>query len=612
MTKADERWVDAIWRRGLAPEPQITVSEWADQNRILPATASEPGPWRTSRTPYLRDIMDALSVSSGIERVVLQKSAQVGASEAALNFLGYVIGNAPGVAMCVMPTTESSKRNVRMRFDPLVDACTALNALVVPAKSRTPGNTDAFKKFPGGMIAFTGANSGVGLRSTPARYVVCDEVDGFPADVDGEGDPVSLAIMRTVTFKGRRKIFLLSTPTIEGHSRIQKAFEEGDQRRYFCPCPLCGSFQTLRWAQVRWPGDDRKRAFYVCEHCGEAIHERHKAAMVAQGEWRATAEGDGRTASFHISSLYSPFVSWGEVAVEHGLAHKDPARLQTWVNCSLGECWEDRAAQLPEPARLMARAESWGDHVPDEVVCVTAGVDVQMDRLELEIVGWGRGEESWSLEYHALPGNPAEGDVWLRLDELLLRRRPHRVLGAVPVSACCVDSGNWSKLVYQFTGPRFHRRIFATKGSSDPAAPIWPRRPSRPKTGREAALFVVGSTAAKEVVVSRLSLDEPGPGFMHFPPRDLDWFAMLTAERPIRRFERGVAKRVWTKAPSARNEALDARCYALAALHALRSYGFDLDREADRVAALPRAGASSRPAEPARPSVMRSRWMDGG
>lgn len=607
MTEAI-KLLDVVWRKGMAPEPQLLVSEWADAHRILPPTAAEPGHWRTSRTPYLREIMDCLSVASPIERVVLMKSAQVGATEAALNFAGYVIVNAPGVLLYVMPTTESARRNVRLRVDPLIESSPIINALVVPAKSRDPGNTDSLKRFPGGQLSFTGANSGVGLRSTPARYVVCDEVDGFPTDVDAEGDPVSLAIMRTVTFRGRRKIFLLSTPTIEGVSRIQKAFEEGDQRRFFVPCPHCGTFQTLRWSQVRWPGEDRKRAFYTCEHCGEAIHERHKAAMVAQGEWGATAQGDGRTASFHISALYSPFVSWGEVAVEHGLAHKDPARLQTWVNCSLGECWEDRAAQLPEPARLMARAESWGDVAPDDVVCVTAGVDVQQDRLELEIVGWGRGEESWSLEYHALSGNPAEPDVWQRLDELLLRRRTHRVLGAVPVSATCVDSGHWSKMVYAFTGQRFHRRIFATKGSSDPSAPIWPRRPSKPK-GRESALFITGSTAAKEITVSRLSLGEPGPGYMHFPARDLDWFSMLTAERPIRRFERGVAKRVWIKSPSARNEALDCRCYALAALHALRSYGFDLDREADSVSSL--RGADTRAAKSARASITRSQWITG-
>lgn len=257
--------------------------------------------------------------------------------------------------------------------------------------------------------------------------------------------------------------------------------------------------------------------------------------------------------------------------------------MQAWTNCSLGECWEDRAGTLPEPGRLMARGEHWGDFVPDAVVIIVAGVDVQMDRLEVEIVGFGKGEESWSLEYHNLPGNPAEPDVWLRLDEVLARKRVSRSRGHMSVQATCVDSGNWSKNVYDFCGPRFHRRIFAIKGSSDPRAPIWPRRPSRPKD-RESALFVVGAVAAKEITVARFGVENPGPGFCHFPAdRDYDFYEMLLAEKPVRKFVRGVPIRIWVKAPHARNEALDCRVYSLCALHALRSYGFDLDRAAERV-----------------------------
>jgi phage terminase large subunit GpA-like protein len=225
-----------------------------------------------------------------------------------------------------------------LRVDPLIDSTPELAALVTRRHSRQAGNTDSLKVFPGGQLSFVGANSAVGLRSTPARYIVCDEVDAFPADADGEGDPISLAIRRTVTFRGRRKIFLLSTPTFEGTSRIAAAFAEGDQRRYFVPCPHCGALQFLKWAQVKWPGDDRAKAFYVCEACGESISERHKGAMVAAGKWMATVESDGKTASFHLSSLYSPFVSWGEIRLEHEACSRDPARLQTWTNCSLGEC----------------------------------------------------------------------------------------------------------------------------------------------------------------------------------------------------------------------------------------------------------------------------------
>lgn len=600
-----DTWADDIWRRGLAPEPPLLVSTWADVHRMLPETASEPGPWRTDRTPYLRDVMDALSASSPIERVVFMKGAQLGATEAGLNWVGYIIANAPGLMLYVMPTTESARRNVRTRIDPLIESTPAVHDRVTKARSRDPGNTATLKSFAGGQIAFVGANSAVGLRSTPARYLFLDEVDGFPHDADGEGDPIALAVQRTVTFRGRRKIFMVSTPTIEGASRIAKAFDESDKRLFFVPCPHCGAFQSLRWPQVRWEAGHRGGAWYQCEHCGDPIYERQKPRMLEQGEWRASAAGDGRTAGFHLSALYSPFETWSEIAVEHGAVYRDPPRLQAWTNLKLGEPFEDRAAQIPEPARLMARAESWGAAVPDGVVLLTAGVDVQQDRIEIEIVGWGRGEESWSLEYEALAGNPAEPDIWLRLDAMLAGARRRRDGRMMHIAAAAVDSGNWSKHVYEFCTPRHARRIWATKGSSIRSAPLWPRRPARPKHGRP-PLYLVGVDAAKEIIVARLSIEEVGPGYSHFPTdRDLDYFSMLTSERPVRRFVKGVAIREWKKAPHARNEGLDCRVYALAALHGLKSYGLDLDREAaqqtlvgERLAAAPRA-----------PRVIKSRWM---
>lgn len=599
-----DTWADDIWRRGLAPEPPLLVSTWADAHRMLPETASEPGPWRTDRTPYLRDVMDALSASSPIERVVFMKGAQLGATEAGLNWVGYIVANAPGLMLYVMPTTESARRNVRTRIDPLIESTPAVRDRVTKARSRDPGNTATLKSFAGGQIAFVGANSAVGLRSTPARYLFLDEVDGFPHDADGEGDPIALAIQRTVTFRGRRKIFMVSTPTIEGASRIAKAFAESDQRLFFVPCPHCGAFQALRWPQVRWEDDHRGGAWYQCEHCGDAVYERHKPAMLAQGEWRATAAGDGRTAGFHLSALYSPFETWSEIAVEHGAVHRDPPRHQTWVNLKLGEPYENRSASIPEPERLMARAETWGEHIPDSVIALTAGVDVQQDRLEVEIVGWGKGEESWSIEYAALAGNPAETDLWLRLDAMLMAARRRRDGRALHVAAAAVDTGNWSKHVYDFCTPRHARRVWAIKGSSVRGAPLWPRRPARPKHGRP-PLYLIGTDAAKEIIVARLSLEEAGPGYSHFPTdRDADYFAMLTSERPVRRFVKGVAIREWKKAAHVRNEALDTRVYALAALHGLKSYGLDLDREAAQQTLI-----GERTAAPAAPRVIKSRWM---
>ena len=413
-----------------------------------------------------------------------------------------------------------------------------------------------------------------------------DEVDAFPEDADGEGDPVSLAKERTQTFKGRKKIFLLSTPTIAGASRIETAFKQGDQRKYAVPCPHCGSFHTLEWNQTEWPEGDRSKTYYICEECGEHISERHKLAMVANGRWIATAKGDGKTASFHLNALYSPFISWAEIAQKHFACGKDPYQLQAWTNSTLGEVWEDVAAVGITPDALLARASSWGNVLPDQVVLLTAGADVQLDRIEIEIVGWGKGEQSWSVDYISIPGNPADKETWQRLDEILLRKRPHRILGHLPVAATCIDSGMYNKHVYEFCGPRFHRRVFAIKGSSVPTAPIWPRRPSRPKDGRTANLFSIGVFAAKQITAARLKLDTPGNGYCNFPERDLEYFEQLLAEKPVRKVVGGVRKLVWFKPAYARNEAFDCRNYSFAALHALKSYNYNLDREAARVAGL--------------------------
>lgn len=264
------RLVQEAWCRGLRPEPQLTVSAWADTHRVLPTTNAEPGPWRTARVPYLREIMDALSTASPIERVVFMKGAQTGGTEAGLNAVGYWIAHAPGTIMTVWPTGDMVRRNSRTRIEPLIDGTPALRAKIAPARAKDPGNTVTQKEFTGGVLVMTGANSATGLRSLPVRYLVLDEVDAFPADADGEGDPVALAIQRTVTFRGRRKIMLISTPTDAGSSRIEKAYAESDQRRFFVPCPACGAMQHLRWSGIRWPEGEPRKAHYVCAEadCG--------------------------------------------------------------------------------------------------------------------------------------------------------------------------------------------------------------------------------------------------------------------------------------------------------------------------------------------------------
>jgi len=299
------------WGLGIRPDADLTVSQWADAHRMLGSRASaEPGRYRTARTPYMREIMDALSPSSAVQRIVFMKAAQVGATEAGNNWIGFAIHQAPGPMLAVQPTVELAKRNSRQRIDPLIEESAALRDRVKPARSRDAGNTMLSKEFAGGILIMTGANSAVGLRSTPARYIFLDEVDAYPASADEEGDPVTLAEARSLTFAHRRKVFLVSTPTIRGLSRIEREYEASDQRRYFVPCPHCGQFQWLKFERLRWDKGRPEAADYHCEGCERAIAEHHKTAMLEAGEWRATATAaDPGTVGYHLSALYSPLTS---------------------------------------------------------------------------------------------------------------------------------------------------------------------------------------------------------------------------------------------------------------------------------------------------------------
>jgi phage terminase large subunit GpA-like protein len=610
-------WVDDIWRRGMRPDPSMTVSEWADRHRILPPSSAEPGPWSTARLPFLREIMDRLTVTDPTERVVVMKSAQVGGTETALNFVGYCIHQAPGNVMLVMPSTEMIRRNTATRIDPLVEHTPALRERVVPFRSRDSGNSATRKKFHGGELLMVGANSPLGLRSLPARFILLDEVDAFPIDADGEGDPVDLAMRAAITYRGRRKMLLISTPTTKGFSRIETAYLESDQRRYFVPCPHCDEPHVLHWQNVRWPEGERHRAHLVCPHCGCEITEAERHTIVKRGAWQPTAPGDGRTAGYHIGGLLSPFVSVAELALEHGLVCKDPPRHKTFKNVKLGELWEDESAAAPDTLAFLSRLEQWGELLPAGVVCLTAGVDTQDDRLEFEIVGWGRDEESWSIEHQVLWGDPAQPDVWAALDAELKRTFRHsRAVPDMPIRSVAIDSGGHrTQAVYSFASERQARRIWAIKGRGGQGIPVWPKRPSRAGRGNM-PLYIVGVDAAKESIYQRLQISEAGPGHCHFPAgRDEEYFRQLTAERLMTRYVGGRPVREWHKAKGDRNEALDIRVYAYAALHGLVALGFRLNREAETLddAPMRQAGDKAPLARPAfaGPASIKSRFLGG-
>ncbi|HRH76751.1 MAG TPA: phage terminase large subunit family protein, partial [Cellvibrionaceae bacterium] len=356
--------IERAWREGLTPDPLLSVSEWSDQHRVLSTKASaEPGRWRTRRTPYLKEIMDCLSPTSPVERVVFMKGAQVGATEAGSCWLGYIIHHAPGPTMAVWPTVEMAKRNSKQRIDPLIEESSVLAELIAPARARDSGNTILAKEFRGGVLVMTGANSAVGLRSMPVRYLFLDEVDGYPLDVEGEGDAISLAEARTRTFS-RRKIFIVSTPTIAGASAIEREYEASDQRRYCVPCPHCSHRQWLKFDRLRWHSGEPQTAHYLCESCEEPIAEHHKTWMLEQGEWRATVSTQGKTAGFHLSSLYSPvgWRSWADIAAAWESAVNkqsgSSAAIKTFKNTELGETWVEDG-EVPDWQRLLERREDY-------------------------------------------------------------------------------------------------------------------------------------------------------------------------------------------------------------------------------------------------------------
>jgi len=566
---------------GLKPDPDLTVSQWADMYRMLSNKASaEPGPWRTDRTPYLREIMDCMSANSPVQKVVFMAGAQLGKTEGINNVVGYMIAHAPGPALFVQPTIEMAKRLSKQRLDALIHETPCLAEKIGPARSRDSGNTMFSKEFPGGILLLTGANSATGLRSAPCRWVLLDEVDAFPADVDGEGDPCALAERRASTFS-RRKIILTSTPTVKDTSRIETEYLASDQRRYFVPCPHCDHMQWLQWKNIKWLDGDPKTAAYVCESCGCHIPEHYKSEMLRKGEWRSTATSqDSRTVGFHLSSLYSPlgWKSWEEIVTEFLRAKNDAPLLKTFVNTILGECWEEETGAKLGADSLSERAEFYpAGEVPTGASILCAGVDVQDNRVEIGLYAYGKDEECWLISHTAIYGDPAGQKLWEQVDDVVLRDYPHADGGRLKVAAIGVDSGgHYTSEVYAYARSRKGKGVFALKGQSVRNKPPI-GKPSKVDINykgqvlkNSAEVFPVGSDTIKSTLFGRLKHNEPGAGYIHFHAEaGHEYFKMLTSERQVIRYVKGFAIREWKKKAGDRNEALDCFVYSYAALHYL-------------------------------------------
>jgi phage terminase large subunit GpA-like protein len=569
------RIVGAAAAEAWEPEPRLTVSQWADRDRRLSQkSAAEPGQWRTSRTPYLRDIMDDLSPSSPVQDVVFAKGAQIGGTEAGNNWLGFIMAHAPGPTMLVLPSLEVAKDISKQRIASLIEESPALREKVKAARSRDSGNTLFTKEFPGGILLIRGANAPAGLRSMPIRYLMGDEVDAWPGDVggskdkDGEGDPWELASKRTTTFVRRKKL-RISTPTIAGLSRIAAAYAETDQRRFFVPCPHCHEMDWIRWENIRWQDADPSTVALWCTHCEQLIPEHHKTWMLARGEWRATAPccasspcaAHRKVRGYHLSGLYSPlgWKSWTECVAEWLKAQGNPQLLKVFVNTVLGEAWEEKTARVDSDT-ILERREVYPAEVPNRVAVLVGSVDVQDDRLEVLVKGYGAGEESWMIAFTQL-------------------------------RCVAIDSGgHHTDAVYKFCKARVGRRVWAVRGGSSQGREI-AGRPTN-KNRYHVHVFTLGTDSAKDAIYSRLEIpkpDVPGyprPGYMHFPDWiDEEYAKQLLSEKPVRRWIRGRGTVRFYEKTRDRNEALDLEVYALAALNILGQTAIrQLEKEAKRVA----------------------------
>lgn len=570
---------DALYARlaaSIAPRKVVSVWEWADEApRILSGKASgQPGKYRSGKTPHLRAIMDDLSAHSPVQRVTVKKPAQGGVTEIALNWIGYVMDEHPVPMLVVLPTLEVRKRWAKQRLDPMLTDTPRLASLFDAKRSRDGSNSEDLKDFPGGMLILGGANSPASLSSMPICYVVCDELNRFPWEAGKEGDPLGLIDQRTKAFT-RRKVLLISTPTVKGQSRISDEYELSDQRRLLVPCPHCATFIELIWQ--REDGalslDQSKssgRVWYTCQKCGGGIEEHSKASMLAEHRWQPRVPERTLHHGYHWNGLYTPVglgFTWREMLEKWNEAQTDSTKLTTFRNTDLAIDDEEDGESL-DNVSLLSRVEKYAEALVFDLV--VAGVDIQKDRIEFTAYGYKRHkkadgqpdtEEAWALDHVVLPGNTAEAAVWDDLDD---------ALAAAGVQLAGIDAGYNTQMVNAFVEKR--RWCVALKGVEGMNRPIVEderkrRQRLRQRRKRGVPQEPIGVDTAKATIYARLRRDLHGPGFIHYPDSaafDAEFFAQLTAEKLVTRVKRGRPYQEWKK-ERPRNEALDCAVYGLAA-----------------------------------------------
>jgi phage terminase large subunit GpA-like protein len=610
----------------LKPPPDLPPSAWAEANVRIPTGNAIPGPYRIANAPYQREPMDQF-VNPDCYRVTLKWGAQIGKTLTLLCIQGYAIDMRPRSQMMMQPSQGDAQTWLETKFNPLVEASPGIARRIAKPRGREGVNNQRMKSYPGGFLMMAWSGSPKTMRGRSAPFIGCDEVDGYARSP--EGHPVGLLWQRSATFGDDRFLFEISTPTITGASYIDESFEAGDQRRFHVICPHCEARQAMRWENVTWIGrmstcladalednthDDHQpqTAVYRCEACAATWNDGQRIAAIRTAEangagWIAAKPFKGH-ASYHLWEAYSTMRKLGDIVRDY-LDKLKTDDLQTFANVSLSETYEE-AGDKADPTTLEARALPFAAEVPMDGVYLTAGIDMQPDRLEVETVAWGEGEESWSVDYRVLWGDPLAGDVWDDLDAFLAGTYQHETGAPLSIMAACLDTGGnkgYTQCAYDYLRGKTGRRLFGIKGVGGWGRPIVEKmqRKQSGKNARKIDLFVVGVDEAKLVVMRRLANKVPGPGYCHIPAGrnaednglDLaEWCRQITAEKLVVHYVKGQPVREWHKPDKARNEALDCRAYALAALKIMQP---SLRRAKQKLMAHPRAKAMQSATDPA-------------
>jgi phage terminase large subunit GpA-like protein len=590
MSAADDLITDVS--RGWAPPPKLSVSEWADAYRVLSSeSGAAAGRWRT--LPFQKEIFDSFS-DPAVHTVVVMSATQMVKTVLIENALGYIIDHEPGPTLVVVYKDADADKFSKIRLAPMIRDTPCLRERVVEVKNARTGNTLDYKSFPGGHLTIVASGSPSNLAALPIRYLLCDEIDKYPASSGSEGDPISLALKRTATF-WNRKVVMCCSPTIDGESRIAKAYEESDKREYHVPCHACGAFQILTWDRVKWDKLATKTmsaasAWYECKNCGAHWNDVQRWRAVEVGRWSAGAPFGG-VAGFHISELCSPWKKLSEIVLDFLNKKDDPEQLKTFINTSLAETWKQ--GETPDWEKIWARAEDYPlGIIPRRALMLVAACDVQHNRLEVEVVAYAPNRESWSIWYEVIPGDPADitaGGPWAKLEQLLQREWPHESGSTLPILAIAIDTGAQFKRdgqpapVYEFArhhaqpvyGPagtviRVPRTVIPVKGTDDGFKLIsGVSSTDAAQKRQDVRIWSVGTHWAKQEFYDllRLAPMEGGafpPGYCHFPKAyEKVYFQGLCAER---RVVHSSGKVTWEEISNVRNEPLDLRgVYARAA-----------------------------------------------